>query len=345
MAKFENPILLEEMIARRFINVQKHPEFPLWLYNYSKRAQHFDVWNEATCACRGMILNYKMNIVSRPFRKFFSYQEVVPQILPHGKFTVTEKIDGSLGISYWYAGNWHIATRGSFTGKQAIRANRILHQKYEVNLPKMKSEYTYLFEIIYPENSIIVDYGQREELVLLAVIDTDTGNEIFDFENLTFSKPKIFDGINSFDDVMKLNCNNAEGFVLRFESGERLKIKFEGYKRLHKIMLGITENKVWNYISKDKDLNELYAISGEKYKDWIKCAEEKIRAAYIAKKLEIIEEFCALPNVSQAQKIGIIKESPNYDIMLNLLTNKPIEKLLWQHVKPDENASWFAQRG
>ena len=345
MAKFENRALLEEMVARRFINVQKHPEYPLWLYNYSKRAQHYDIWNEATCACRGMIMDAQMNIVSRPFSKFFGYRELEPETLPQGKFTVTDKVDGSLGISYCYQGNWHIATRGSFDGKQAMRANKIFHQKYKSNLPKMNPEYTYLFEIIYPENSIIVDYGLREELVLLAIIDTDTAKEITDFECLTFEKLKTFDGINSFDDVLQLNCDNAEGVVVRFENGQRLKVKFEEYKRLHKIMLGLTENKVWTYLSKGKDLNELYTLAGEKYKDWIKTTEEKLKTAYIVKQREIIDEYSILTSVPISQRAEIIKESLNYDILFNILNKEPIEKLLWQSVKPDENASWFAQRG
>ena len=34
---------------------------------------------------------------------------------------------------------------------------------------------TYLFEIIYPENRIVVDYGDYKGLVLIDVIDNETG--------------------------------------------------------------------------------------------------------------------------------------------------------------------------
>lgn len=43
---------------------------------------------------------------------------------------------------------------------------------------------TYCFEIVYPANKILVDYGKRRELVLLAVIDTEFG---FDEPNSTLA--------------------------------------------------------------------------------------------------------------------------------------------------------------
>jgi len=346
MAKFETPELLKEMIDKRFINVQKHPRFPLYLYNYSKRAQQKDAWNPATCVCRGMIMDKELNIVSRPFSKFFNHWEINPADIPNEPFTVTEKIDGSLGISYYYKGVWRIATRGSFAGRHAERANRILRRKYASCVKKMKPEYTYLFEVIYPENRIIVDYGNREELILLAVIDTETGKELTDIEDIGFPKLKTIEGFNSLDDVLKLDDNNSEGVVVRFENGCRLKVKFSEYKRLHSIMLSLTETKVWHYVSKGYDLEKLHEFAGEEYRAWINATAEKLQSAYNTAKEEIMEEFKAIPRFKkQKQAIEYIEGKEHAEILLNLLTRKPIEKLLWKQVKPEENASWFAIRG
>ncbi|GHT18397.1 hypothetical protein FACS189429_4880 [Bacteroidia bacterium] len=350
MAKFEYPELLKEMIDKRFVNVQKHPRLPLWLYNYSKRALHKDMWNEATVACRGIIMDEELNIVSRPFKKFFNYWETDPASIPHEPFTVTEKIDGSLGISYWHKGVWRIATRGSFQGKQAARANQILRRKYAQCLKKMQPEYTYLFEIIYPENRIIVDYGDREELVLLAVTDTETGTEITENQSdIGFPLLKTFDGLRSFDDVVKLKDNgakNAEGVVVRFESGLRLKVKYEEYMRLHSIMLGITGIKVWNYISKGNDLATLYNIATEEQRHWLKTISENILANYNRVRQEIADEFAALPHFTTKKEAAeYIAGREHEAILFALLNKKPIEKQLWKMVKPDENASWFAERG
>lgn len=346
MAKFKYPELLKEMIEKRFINVLKHPLYPLWIYNYSKRAQHKEIWNEATCACRGIIMDAELNIISRPFRKFFNHWEVNRHDIPDEPFTVTEKIDGSLGISYWYKGVWRIATRGSFTNRHALRANQILRKKYASCLKKMKPENTYLFEIIYPENRIIVNYGDREELVLLAVIHTETGTEITDIEDIGFPVLKSLDRFSSFDDILKFNDDNAEGLVIRFACGYRLKVKFEKYLRLHSMMLSLTGTKIWRYLSKGYDLERLCDVSGEEHLIWIKATAEKIQSAYNTLNREIMEEFHALPPFSsQKEAAEYIADKEHAAILFNLLNEKPIEQMLWQQVKPDENASWFAERG
>ena len=346
MAKFEHIELLKEMIEKRFVNVMKHPRFPLWLYNYNKRAQHKEVWNEATRACRGMIMDAELNVISRPFGKFFNHWETDPATIPNEPFTVTEKIDGSLGISYWYKGVWRIATRGSFNSRHAQRATKILRRKHATCLKNMNPEYTYLFEIIYPENRIIVDYGDREELVLLAVIHTATGKELTDFENIGFPVLKTLEGLNSIDDVLKFNDDNAEGVVIRFASGYRLKVKFEEYLRLHSIMLSLTGTKIWRYLSKGYDLEKLYEVSGEEHRSWIKTTADKLLVSYNALNEEVMAAFHALPKFkSQKKAAEYIADKEHAAILFNLLNGKPIEKMLWQQVKPDENASWFAERG
>ncbi|MDR1552712.1 MAG: T4 RnlA family RNA ligase [Prevotellaceae bacterium] len=334
------------MIAGRFINVQKHPDFPLWLYNYSMRAQSHDVWNEATCICRGLIMDEAQNIVSRPFKKFFNYWQIAPEDIPNEPFVVTDKMDGSLGISYWYNGIWSIATRGSFNGKQATRATQILHRKYADCCLKMQPQYTYLFEIIYPANRIIVDYGAREELVLLAVIDTETGRELPDFANIGFPILKTFEGFNSFEEVLQLNDNRAEGVVVRFESGLRVKVKFPEYLRLHRIMLGLSETKIWRYLANKHGIEKLCEKAGEEYSPWIRTTAAKLTSSYNVLYQKIMDEFHALPDFSsQKEAAEYIKNSPNETLLFCLLHKKPIDKLVWQRIKPDENASWFSIRG
>ena len=55
------------------------------------------------------------------FNKFFNMEEHQPEEIPNETFEVFEKLDGSLGILFWYQGQWILATKGSFTSDQAIR--------------------------------------------------------------------------------------------------------------------------------------------------------------------------------------------------------------------------------
>src|SRR5687767_12047572 len=94
----------------------------LVLFNYTQQAQYAGRWNWFEQQSRGLILNAVTGeIVARPFPKFFNLGERTPA--PNATIDyITEKWDGSLGILYRHNGQFKIATRGSFTGEQAVWA-------------------------------------------------------------------------------------------------------------------------------------------------------------------------------------------------------------------------------
>jgi RNA ligase len=142
----------------------------------------------------GLILDDNYIIVARPFPTFFNYSEIAEQVIPNENFEVYEKMDGSLGILYWIDNQLFIATRGSFTSDQSKVANELLNSKYAATLPFLDRTKTYLFEIIYPENRIVINYSDAEILVLLAVIDIETGHDLA-LEDIGFPIVKRHDGL------------------------------------------------------------------------------------------------------------------------------------------------------
>jgi RNA ligase len=123
---------------------QVHPTLPLTIWNYTEKVQFESKWDEITLMSRGLVTDDKGNIVARPFSKFFNIEE--GKYTPTENFEVWEKMDGSLGIVFWYEGQWVVATRGSFTSDQAIKAKELL-KKYNTDI--MFRHLTYCFEIIY----------------------------------------------------------------------------------------------------------------------------------------------------------------------------------------------------
>jgi len=165
-------------------------------------------------------------------------------------------------------------------------------------------------------------------------------------EDLTFSRLKIIKGFTSLDDVLKLNYDHSEGVVVRFTNGARLKVKFEKYKRQHSIMLSLTDTKVWKYLAYGCDIEKLYSYSGEEFYGWITETKEQLLTAYNALKEEVMNNFNELPHFnSKEEAIMNIKNTKHSEFLISLIKNEPIELKLWQHIKPDENASWFAKRG
>jgi len=243
-----NKDLLKEMIEKKYVNVQRHPSEDLFIYNYSKAAQFDGIWNEVTLMCRGLILDSNWNIIARPFKKFFNLEQHTPDQIPdHLTFEVYEKMDGCLGILYWDShDNPFIATRGSFTSEQSAAANDILYRNKDLvnSFRKLDRTKTYCFEIIHPNYRIVVDYKGKKDLVLLGVIDTQTGVDV-DFVDIPTSIVKRYDGVKDYRELRKLEESNKEGFIVRFSNGFRTKLKFAEYCRLHSILTNVSSKTIW----------------------------------------------------------------------------------------------------
>ncbi len=253
-----------------YISVQRHPVADLRIFNYTQRAQWENHWTPETRACRGLIVDGKNHIVARPFPKFFNLDQVpvIGDTIPAEPFEVFEKLDGSLGILYYEPiGGWQIATRGSFTSDQAKLGQKLFDK---IIGGQVNREITLLFEIIHPDNRIVVDYGRRAELVLLAGVLNRSGDEVpYAFlKTMGYPVAKRFDGLNDLAAITAMQEDNAEGFVIRFQSGYRVKVKFEEYKRLHKLLTGVTPRYIWDILRNGQSLDPLFERTPDEFHTW-----------------------------------------------------------------------------
>jgi RNA ligase len=276
LADVVDTLELADMLDSDFVRVQHHPEFAYSILNYTKSAQNCRMWNSATTQCRGLIINTSTGeVIARPFPKFFNYGEEPTQKRKWSRdepVVVTDKADGSLGISYLGPDDRpRIATRGSFTSDQAIKATQILQRKYPEWYPD--EGLTYLFEIIYPENRIVVDYGDTEDLILLGAVNISTGLSVDPgIARLNWSGPVIeaFQ-YKSLQEALKAAPRpNAEGLVVHFlESDQRVKLKQEDYVELHRIVSNLDKQVVWDNLRNGKPLTELTNALPEEFHTWI----------------------------------------------------------------------------
>ncbi len=240
---------IREEVAAGRVTEQTHPAYPhLSIFKYSDTCNFEDGWNEINRICRGLILNTQSGeIVARSFPKFFNIGERAEsslENLPNEPFEVFEKMDGSMGSIYRLPnGELAVATPGSMDSPQAREATIMLRQ-YHTSL--MLDDHTYVLEIIYPENRIVVDYSGRRELVLLAVFKRD-GSELSTkaVDDLAilhgFGRPRKY----SHTDLANLSfAENEEGYVIRFASGLRVKAKSPVYVMAHRFMSNISIPRV-----------------------------------------------------------------------------------------------------
>lgn len=327
----KNIELLQEMVREGYIQVQKHPECDLFIYNYTSKAQYDRVWNEVTLACRGLILDADRHVVARPFPKFFNLGEQEGQVLPDEPFEVYEKMDGSLGVLYWANGQPYMATRGSFASEQALRANTMLRTKYASALARLSPDKTYLFEIIYPENRIVVDYGNVEELVLLAIIDNATGTDL-PLEDLGFPLVKLYDGIRDLQALKALEEKNREGFVIKYKSGLRYKVKFEEYLRIHRIITRVSNVSIWEYLRAGMSFDEILDRVPDEFYQWVKTTKDELENQYRTIEAEAKAEFMVLQTRKETALYFMACKHPT--VLFQMLDGRSHADAIWKQLRP-----------
>lgn len=229
--------ILDHLLSCGYISKSKHPIAELYIYNYTQKCKHEEYWNEVTLWCRGIILDEENKIQYHPFKKFFEFEQLYPEFRPMVKdFKIYEKKDGFLGILYWVCGLPFLTTRNSFISYPGVRGNAILYNKYSQLFPYFNPRYTYFFEIVFPNDFLVTDYGETEDLFLLGAYDNDTGHEI-SLESIKLPMPRVlrFQMNETVSELMQHDSMHGEGYVLLFSDNSRMKIKFPQYKAKYKL--------------------------------------------------------------------------------------------------------------
>jgi RNA ligase len=330
--------LLQEMLAQGWVIQQKHPTEALNIYNYSAPAQYERVWNEVTMACRGLILDEKYNIVARPFTKFFNLGEMENQFIPNESFEVYEKMDGSLGIMYWIGDKPFIASRGSFISDQSVVANELLNTVYAPCIAKLDKTKTYLFEIIYPENRIVLQYGETKALVLLGIIDTASGEDL-PLEDLGFPLVKLYDGLNDIHALKNLEEENKEGFVVKFKSGYRLKVKFAEYVRIHRIVTQVSSLSIWEYLKTNQSMELILDRVPDEFYDWVKETVKKYTEQYAAIEIAAKAEFKVLE--TRKETAFYFQTCQFSAVLFSMLDGRDYSPIIWKMLKPKFEKPFF----
>lgn len=339
--------VLEKYYQDGLLLKQTHPNHDLTIWNYSPKVQYESLWDDVTSQCRGLVTNSEGKIIARPFGKFFNYEEVIEKnLIPWDSeyAHIQDKMDGSLGILFYYDGEWIMATRGSFTSEQSIRGLEIIKSKYD--LSKFMNEVTYLCEIIYPENRIVVNYG-CDKITFLSVTTPDselnwhTARLIFhssgiEEEDIVNSFMATFNK-NTFDTYKKLNTPNSEGFVVRFyPSNFRMKIKFEEYIRLHKILTNVSNRDIWEYLKDEKPWDEILNNVPDEFYDWVKETVKDFVIRYENIEKDYTEIFNELKNRNLERKDFAFraKHYRHSVILFNMLDGKDYKQHIWKILFP-----------
>lgn len=342
---------LQDSIEQGWTRIQSNENQTLFIYNYTEKAAYEKHWDAVTLNCRGLILDVDGQIVARPWKKFFNYGEgrlKIDDVMP---VEVTDKMDGSLGILYKHDGWVSIATRGSFTSDQAKHAREILDKKYiNVINEDALEDYTFLFEIIYPANRIVLNYSGLDDLVLLGGVHKERGYYLGPREAqgiLGWPGPttRVFEYSNLAEAFAAPMRENAEGFVCR-SGTEMVKIKQVDYVELHKIVTNLSERTVWAALADGKTVEDLCVIVPDEWHEWLQETADELEGKFDQLHDAVLDEYIRIQgemitasggrfdSLTRKDWAQAIVKSPHRAYLFLLLDRKPIDGAIWHSLKP-----------
>lgn len=313
---------------------QLHPSLPLYIWNYSRTCQYESNWDEVTLNCRALVTDFDGNIISRGFKKFFNLEEHKDNDFPNESFDVYEKLDGSYIGCFYYNNKWIIYSKGSFTSEQAIAAEKLFYElEYD---KKFDTRLTLIFEYIGLNNRIVCEYPFEENLILIGLFNKDIELNIdqLRFDN-SINIVKKYDGISDYKKLRELfSGDNREGFVVRFKSGFRVKLKYEEYVRLHRIITNVTSYDIWETLKEGKDVEELLQNVPDEFDSWVRNLINELNNKFKNKKAEIENEFWLILNKKEIAE-NFKKSDYTHFLFKRLNTySKEFDEMIWDNIKP-----------
>lgn len=367
-----SPEELDAELQAGYVKEQKHPTLPLVILNYTDKATYDRRWNNVTMHCRGLIVDEDYReVIARGPRKFFNYGEPSAVSYPlDTKVILSRKEDGSLGIGWVYGDEeldeYHsgIATRGSFTSEQAVHATKLVEVEgghnglYELHYDSLiqyaDDDLSYIGEIVYPENRIVLDYGGRDELIPLGTVNNRTGviqwRPEHDHSGNEVIAHSDVHGVITLGEALALQIpDNEEGYVLdildrdSWEVIDHLKLKGARYKELHAAIFGLSERAVWEQFVEGTQKDFIAALPDE-VQPWAQEVSDRLWKEHDKLWWRIVHAHNALWNVlgiGYSRKEAAIYLKKSYpDVMspvFNLLDGREDRKTEWilKQIKPE----------
>lgn len=348
---------IRQLEKEGWIRSQKHKDHPLTIYNYTHKCQSERHWNWCTKMCRGLVLeDVTGRVISRPFGKFFNWNEESSEI-GSGKCRVYDKLDGSLFIVGNYDGELIFSTRGSFESDQCKKGTEIYMKSFGDSCMESKGN-THLFEVIYPENRIVVDYGNSEKLIFLGAICNEDGHTICgqwaeeiskSYEDIGIHSAEFSEhddiGKNFFSTTLENPIDNTKGFVIHWlQDDMRVKLKFDEYVRLHRILTGVTKKRIWEMRRNGDDIGELLENVPDEFFKEVKETVREFQSKYIfiEEAGKTAYEFARGLSRRHAAKITMERcrgypepfGSAIKSVVFKLLDNREYSDVIWKALKP-----------
>lgn len=337
--------ILKSHIHNGVINRQYNSDKSLAIYKYSKGVGAIHQWDETNILTRGLIVDTQTEeVVARGLNKFFSikqYGYFNIDVDPNENAIVMPKEDGSLGIAYYHNGQWSVSSLLSFQSDQAVHATELFRKKFG-NVAPLDNGVTMLFEIIYPDNRIVTNYGDEDKLVLVG--GADKYGRWVNPDTIDFDGDRVETQTMTVQDVLDIPDpnNTQEGHVFYTDSGLLVKHKFDSYLELHKAKFSITPMFIWETLRNGTYSNVLSETPDEFQTD-IVAIEKKLMSSKNALVDQADALISSMPDgLDRKHKALWIKEHAKNPTIRSMAIQSAVagqsyENTAWNAVRPTGN--------
>lgn len=239
----------EDLTSELGIIVKKHDTLPIAIVNYDQISSPRS--HPVTRECRGLVLHTEdKSVVARSFPRFFNVGEMVEEmeLFDFSDFIVQEKVDGSLVLLFYFDGQWHGNTRGSFaldkmgrgidlTWREGFCKAMGISDLQELDRHLDRS-ITYICEFCSSWNKVVRRYEKPTMYLLTAFTGLEEihHDKIGAYDLFRMPERYHFHGIEEIKDFLvkqSISDPTFEGVVIKDRHGHRWKVKSSTYLAFH----------------------------------------------------------------------------------------------------------------
>ena len=274
---------LLDMVAQGYINVRNNEELGISLLDYRGECMIDKMWNNVTNNSRGLVYNSEtFEIIGFCLPKFHNFEDVIhkPEFEKYLNlgYEISEKMDGSCIFINSYRGKLFTNTRGSFISIQSQVALEHLKPIEEELVAWMAKHdiVTIICELIDDVSRVVVKYEENQKGLHLITMYNSEGVEVInlrtdlevefdEFQHIAKHQPTR---VCSLENLQKEDKPNEEGYVIRYEDGYRVKVKFETYKYYHRLITGFNKKSIWKLVSSGGSVRQVLGKIPDEWFDW-----------------------------------------------------------------------------
>ncbi|MEM9543449.1 MAG: T4 RnlA family RNA ligase [Cyanobacteria bacterium P01_E01_bin.42] len=288
---------LENLCSQYHLKANRHHQYPnLVCLKYSQIESPME--EIIVQQARGIIVDEDKNwdIVSYSYDKFFNYGEPNAIAIDWQNATVYDKLDGSLMVLYFYAGEWRVQSSGTPDATGQVNGFPFnfaelfwkVWRELSYALPE-ETEYCFSFELMTPYNRIVVKH-ESNRLILHGVrnVKTRTEEAAKNWAARYNWEPVTTYPLGSWSEILEaakhLDPMNSEGYVVCDRNFHRVKVKSPEYVALSHFRQGFSTRRMLEIILKNEgdeflsyypEWREMYNSVQQKYDNFAKKIESE----------------------------------------------------------------------